>query len=120
MYQLFAPPVPLTKHVLTGAIVSETLPGESAYVEGTDAGIVIPMTPFEVDRALRIWLPPRVRLYVVLGVKPEPSKAAAAELVSWKPTFPDESPVARRLPTEPVQAARSEERRVGKEWSSRW
>src|SRR5437870_7928828 len=62
VYQLFAPPVPLSKHVLTGAIVSETLPGESAYVEGTDAGIVIPMTPFEVDRALRIWLPPRVRL----------------------------------------------------------
>ena len=44
-------------------------------------------------------------MYVVLGVKPEPSKAAAAELVSWKPTFACESPVARRLPTEPVQAA---------------
>src|SRR5439155_136205 len=53
------------------------------------------MTPFEVDWALRIWLPPRVRLYVVLGVKPEPSKAAAAELVSWTPTFACESPVVR-------------------------
>src|SRR5437016_12307439 len=105
MYQLFAPPVPLTKHVLTGAIVSETLPGESAYAEATDAGIVIPMTPFEVDRALRTWLPPRGRLYVVLGAKQDPSNAAAAELLSGKPTVPDQRPVARRLRKELGQVA---------------
>src|SRR5438132_13442837 len=101
MYQLFAPPVPMTKHVLTGAIVSETLPGESAYDGGTDAGIVIPMTPFEVDRALRIWLPPRVRLYVVTGVGPEPAKAAAAWLVGGKPAVAAGTPVPMRIAADP-------------------
>src|SRR5207245_583388 len=82
VYQLFAPLLPEALYVVTGGVMSLTLPGETAYVDGVDIGIVNVRPPTGVDCALRIrFVPPlfaRVTLYVVLGVQPEPSSTTAA------------------------------------------
>src|SRR5437867_7036950 len=89
--------------------MSLTLPGETAYVEGVDVGIVNVRPPAGVDCALRIWfMPPlfaRITLYVVLGVKPEPSNPTAAALESWNDTSAAERPVTSKLARGPVHEA---------------
>jgi len=110
-YHWFPPAVPLREAVLTGGTASPTLPGESVYVEAGAAGTVRVSPPAGVDWALPTRLVPpefvRVKLYVVLGVKPVPSKTMSAELVSWKATFEAEKAVGRRLAIDPDQEARN-------------
>src|SRR2546425_3558854 len=104
--------MPEALYIVTGGVMSFTLPGETAYVEGVELGIVNERPPSGVDCALRIRLVPpvfvRVTLYVVLGVKPVPSKTTGAALWSW-----NETPVAERLVTSrfvrvPVHDARND------------
>src|SRR5439155_19762978 len=81
----------------------------SVYVEVGAAGIVTVRPPAGVDWALPTRLVPpefvRVRLYMVLGVKPVPSKTTSAELVSWKATLEAENAVGRRFAIDPDQEA---------------
>src|SRR2546426_12512025 len=89
--------------------MSLVLPGETVYVDGVDVGIVNVRPPTGVDCALRIRLVPpvfvRVTLYVVLGVKPLPSKTTAAALWSWKETPAGERLVTSRFVSVPVHEA---------------
>src|SRR5438132_1711576 len=89
--------------------MSLVLPGETVYVDGVDVGIVNVRPPTGVDCALRIRLVPpvfvRVTLYVVLGVKPVPSKTTAAALWSWKETPAAERLVTSRFVSVPVHEA---------------
>src|SRR2546425_10128424 len=82
VYQLFAPLLPEALYVVTGGVMSLVLPGETVYVDGVDVGIVNVRAPTGVDCALRIRLGApgfgRVPLYVVVGVKREPSNTTAA------------------------------------------
>src|SRR5437899_10869185 len=109
VYQLFAPLLPEALYVVTGGVMSLTLPGETAYVDGVDVGMVNVSPPTGVDCALRIRpVPPlfvRVTLYVVLGVKPEPSNTTAAALWSWNDTPAAERLVTSRFAREPVHVA---------------
>src|SRR5207247_9334519 len=109
VYQLFVPPLPEALYAVTGGVMSLMLPGETAYVEGVDVGIVNVRPPAGVDCALRIWFVPplfaRITLYVVLGVKPEPSNPSAAALESWNDTSAAERPVTSKLARVPVHAA---------------
>src|SRR6266571_1020185 len=109
VYQLLPPLLPEALYAVTGGVMSVTLPGETAYVEGVDVGIVNVSPPTGVDCALRIRLVPplfvRVTLYVVLGVKPEPSNTTAAALWSWNMTPPAERLVTSRFVNVPVHEA---------------
>src|SRR3989475_13206639 len=84
VYQLLVPLLPEALYVVTGGVMSLPLPGETAYVDGVDVGMVNVRTPTGGDCALRIRLVPplfaRVTLYVVLGVNPEPSRTTRAAL----------------------------------------
>src|SRR3989442_2314075 len=109
VYQRFAPMLPEALYVVTGGVMSIKLPGEPAYVDGVDVGIVNVSPPTGVDCALRIrFVPPlfaRVTLYVVLGVKPEPSNTTAAAPWSWNDTIAAERLVTSRFASEPVHEA---------------
>src|SRR6059058_984079 len=89
--------------------MSLVLPGETVYVDGVDVGIVNVRPPTGVDCALRILVVPplfvRVTLYVVLGVKPEPSNTTAAALWSRNDAAAAERLVTSRFATEPVHEA---------------
>src|SRR3989441_8619982 len=109
VYQLLVPLLPEALYVVTGGVMSLTLPGESAYVDGAYVGLVTVRPPTGVDCGLRIrFVPPlfaRVTLYVVLGVKPEPSNTTAAALWSWNDTIAAERLVTSRFASEPVHEA---------------
>src|SRR5437899_12984139 len=106
VYQLFAPLLPEALYVVTGGVMSLTLPRETAYVDGVDVGIVNVRPPTGVDCAMRIrFVPPlfaRVTLYVVLGVKPEPSNATAAALWRWNDAIAAERLVTSRMDSDPI------------------
>src|SRR2546425_7730396 len=109
VYQLLVPLLPTALYVVTGGVMSLVLPGETVYVDGVDVGIVNVRPPTGVDCALRIRLVPpvfvRVTLYVVLGVKPEPSNTTAAALWRRNDTPAAERLVTPRFATEPVHEA---------------
>ena len=54
VYQLLTPLLPDALYVVTGGVMSLTLPGETAYVEGVDVGIVNVRPPTGVDCGLRM------------------------------------------------------------------
>src|SRR2546422_8082220 len=82
VYQRFAPLLPEALYVVTGGVMSLTLPGETAYVDGVDVGIVNVSPPTGGDCALRIGFGPPLlalfTLYVGLGEHPAPAYPTAA------------------------------------------
>src|SRR2546426_452640 len=109
VYQLLVPLLPTALYVVTGGGVALVLPRGAGFGGGGDVGIVNVRPPTGVDCALRIRLVPpvfvRVTLYVVLGVKPEPSNTTAAALWSRNDTPAAERLVTSRFATEPVHEA---------------
>src|SRR2546425_12051029 len=109
VYQLLVPLLPEAMYVVTGGVMSLTLTGETAYVDVVDVGMVNVRPPTGVDCALRIRLVQplfaRVTLYVVVGVKPEPSNTTAAALWSWNDPITAERLVTSRFASEPVHEA---------------
>src|SRR2546428_6426667 len=109
VYQLLVPLLPAALYVVTGGVMSLVLPGETVYVDGVVVGIVNVRPATGGDCALRIRLVPpvfvRVTLYVVLGVKPEPSNTTAAALWSRNDTPAADRLVTSRFTTDPVHEA---------------
>src|SRR2546427_367672 len=105
VYQLFAPLLPEALYVVTGGVMSLTLPGETAYVDGVDVGIVNVSPPTGVDCALRIrFVPPlfaRVTLKVALVAAGEVTKVTGVRSVFVIPgprsTTVPWKPVGRRI-----------------------